>query len=342
MKAWVVKQHGGPKAVQLEELELKRAHNRQVKVKVEAVGLNHLDLWVRNGVEGHAFPLPMILGCDVSGEIAEETGLDGFPKGTKVVINPILKGEDLVDSVTGKKHPFGLIGETRDGGLAEWIAVSPENLVNRSGLDAQTAAALPIAYITAYQMITRKAQLKKNEWILIQAGGSGVGVACIQFAKSIGARIITTVGSEEKVKKAKALGVDYCIQYTTQDFRSEFQQIKKKEGIRGVNVAIDHVGKSTLESSLRALDWGGRLVTCGATSGSQVTLDLKPIFFKSLSILGSTMGEFDDLNEIVSLVKQKKLTPVIDSTYDFKDVPQALNRLEGRDVFGKIVIQVAT
>ncbi len=339
MKAWVVRKHGDAGALRLIDFPLKNDRPDQIRVRVKAVGLNHLDLWVRNGVSGHRFPLPMILGCDVAGVVDSDSDLD-FPKGSSVLINPILQGDDLVDPKTGKKHRFGLIGETRHGGLSEWIYVSKSNLLDRGNIDAVQAAALPVAYITAFNMIYRKSKLKSNEWVLIQAGGSGVGVACIQFAHTIGAKIITTVGSDEKVLKAKNLGVHHVINYKKENFKNSFKKICKAESIRGVDVAIDHIGESTFSKSMESLNWYGRLVTCGATSGSEVKIDLKPLFFKNLSILGSTMGDFSDLSEILKLVQAEKLKPVIDSVMPFEDVPKALAKLEERSVFGKIIIKL--
>ena len=187
-------------------------------------------------------------------------------------------------------------------------------------------------------MLTRKVALKAGEFVLVQAGGSGVSIAAIQMAKFLGASVITTVGSKEKEAHARALGADHVILYREQNFRDELKKILQPLGRKGVDVAVDHVGADTFQDSIRSLAWGGRLVTCGATSGSKVEIDLKPIFFKNLSIHGNTMGSRADLATVLGLLQSGRLKTVLDSKFPMSGLPQAHARLESRLGFGKVVL----
>jgi NADPH:quinone reductase-like Zn-dependent oxidoreductase len=334
MKAWTISRHGGPEALELQEVELPRVGTEHTRVKVEAVGLNHLDLWVRKGVEGHTFPLPIIPGCDVAGKLEN---------GQRVLVNPILSCGQCEKCKKGLEplcKKFGLLGETTNGGCADFIVAPTENILPLpNSISFEEAVCLPIAYVTAWSMLTRKARLEKGEWVLIQAGGSGVSVAAIQMAKLLGATVITTVGSAEKSEKAKALGADHVIEYKTQPFRDTMKALLKSAGRRGVDIAVDHVGKDTFGDSLRSLDWGGRLVTCGSTTGPRVEINLQALFFKNLSILGSTMGSKSDLTEVLSLLEKKKIKAVIDRVFQWNELPQAHAYLESRKAFGKVVLR---
>jgi NADPH:quinone reductase-like Zn-dependent oxidoreductase len=345
MQAWRISQHGGLESLKRETLEDPVAGPMQVLVRVEAVGLNHLDLWVRKGVPGHKFPLPLTPGCDVAGSIAAfgpgaEQALQ-LKAGAPVLLNPGLscgRCEACLGGFDPLCRQYGILGETCDGGCADLVVVPVANIIARPpGLSAVDAAALPIPYLTAWTMLFEKAALKPGEACLIHAGGSGVSVAAIQMAKMIGATVITTVGNADKAAKAKALGADHVILYKEKPFREELKSILAPLGKKGCEVIVDHVGQETFNDSLKALAWGGRLVTCGSTSGSDVTIDLKLVFFKNISIVGSTMGSKADLLKIVDLIAQRKLKPVVDSTFAMNDLPKAHARLESRQAFGKVV-----
>jgi NADPH:quinone reductase-like Zn-dependent oxidoreductase len=350
MDAWYIRAHGGPEALERAQISDPVPGHGQVRVKVRAVGMNHLDLWVRKGVQGHTFPLPMVPGCDVTGEVESlgpgvDTALAARLKtGTRVLVDPILSCGHCGPCREDRPYlcvEFGLVGEHRDGGLARYLVVPALNLMPLpDSLDYVQAAALPIAYVTAWSMLVSRARLRAGEWVLVHAGGSGVSVAAIQIAASLGARVITTVGSPEKAVKTRELGAEHVILYQEQDFRSEVRALMKEQGRRGVDVVVDHVGQKTFSDSVRCLDWGGRLVTCGATTGADVSMDLKVVFFKSLSILGTTMGSRGDLRRVVDLVAAGVMRPLIDSVYSFDQAPEAFDRLEGRSVFGKIVVKV--
>lgn len=353
MKSWRVGQHGGSEVLVRSELPDPTPGPMQVRVRVEAVGLNHLDVWIRKGVPGHHFPLPLTPGCDIAGIIdtfgpgAEEAlaSTSKLKKGSPVVVNPGVSC-GRCEACLGGFDPlcprYGILGETTDGGCADYVVVPVQNLIARpEGMSAVEAAALPIPYLTAWTMLTTKAQVRPGEHVLIQAGGSGVSVAAIQMAKMLGAHVITTVGSEEKATKAKALGADHVILYKKTPFRDELKKILAPLGKKGCEVVVDHVGADTFNDSIKSLAWGGRFVTCGATSGSDVKIDLKVVFFKNISILGSTMGSKADLIRIVDLVHAKKLKAIVDSTLPMSALPEALERLENRQAFGKVVLTQA-
>jgi NADPH:quinone reductase-like Zn-dependent oxidoreductase len=350
MKAWRIEKHGGPEVLQQVEVSLRKPGPHEVRVRVQAVGLNHLDLWVQKGVPGHTFPLPLIPGCDISGVLEEfgpgsEEALksSGMELGTPLLINPGVSCGHCEACLNGFDpicRFYGILGETRDGGCAESVIVPLTNLIRRPpSLSPEQAASLPIPFLTAWTMLIRKAQLRPGDVVLIHAGGSGVSVAAIQIAKLIGATVITTVGSDEKIEQAHALGADFVIPYKKVPFRNEVRKIITHLGKKGCDVVLDHVGADTLQESLKCLSWGGKLVTCGATSGAQVEIDLKAIFFKNISILGSTMGSKSDLIRIVDLVASGKLKPVVDSIFPLSELPKAYQKLESRKVFGRVILR---
>jgi len=349
MKAWQVRSHGGLEALETVDLPEPKPGPMQVKVRVQAVGLNHLDIWVRKGVPGHKFPLPMVPGCDIAGQIVEfgpgsESALknSGLVVGSDVILNPgnsCGHCEACLSGLDPLCREYGMPGETQDGGCAEFFIARVANLIARpKNLSASQAASLPIPFITAWSMLVRKAQVKPGEVVLIQAGGSGVSIAAIQIAKLFGSIVITTVGSDEKIAKAQALGADHVINYRKERFREALKKILPAYGKKGCDIVIDHVGADTMNESIKSLTWGGRLATCGATSGADVTLDLKAIFFKNISIFGTTMGSKADFIRIVDLVAQGKLKPVVDSELPMSDLRKAHERVESRAIFGKVVV----
>jgi NADPH:quinone reductase-like Zn-dependent oxidoreductase len=344
MKAWVVPKHGGNEVLVFQDLPNPSASSEnQILVRVKAVGLNHLDLWVRNGVPGAKFPLPLIPGCDFSGMVENAPVGARFKKGDRVLINPILSCGLCQACVQKKFEPicphFGLMGETQNGGCAEYVWVDPESLVLiPNQISFTDAACLPIAYMTAWSMLTRKANVLPGELVLVQAGGSGVSVAAIQMAKLLGATVVSTTRNPEKVEKIRKLGADHVILSKGISFKEEALAYCKLKIRKGFDVVLDHLGQDSFSESLRVLDWGGRLVICGATSGSKVEMDLKPVFFKNISILGSTMASKSDLNKVLELVEQNKIRTVVDSVMSMKDLPAAYEKLENRKVFGKICL----
>jgi NADPH:quinone reductase-like Zn-dependent oxidoreductase len=309
-----------------------------VRVRVAYAGLNHLDAWVRRGVPGHAFPLPIVPGCDGSGVIdAVGPGVAARKAGERVLIAPGVVDAPDAECARGRDQlsaTYGIFGETRDGTCAEALVVPEENaLPIPVGLDLSVAAAFPLAYLTAWGMLVRRAALEAGETVLIHAAGSGVSTAAIQIARLLGARqVLTTTSSPGKAEKARHQGAD------VPDWSRE---VKKATGGRGVDVVVDHLGQATFEGSLRSLVKGGRYVTCGATTGPVAQIPLNLVFFKSLSVLGSTMGSRGDVFRLLDLVAAGRLRPVIDAVLPLAQVGEAHRRLEAREVYGKLLLQVA-
>jgi NADPH:quinone reductase-like Zn-dependent oxidoreductase len=341
MKAIVVRAHGGVEQLEQAELPDPQAGASEAVVAVRAVALNHLDLWVRRGVPGHRFPLPIIPGSEVAGVI-EAVGPAGgaWKAGDEVVVAPGYSCGHCVSCLSGNDplcQQYVLYGETTNGGCSEKMLVPVRNLIRKpAALSFAEAAALPLDMLTAWHMLIARAQLRIGETVLIHAGGSGVGSAAIQIAKLWGARIFTTVGTPEKAERARALGADETILYRETDFALEVRKLTNK---RGVDVVFEHVGGETFERSLRSLARGGRLVTCGATTGAEVTVNLRLVFFKLLSILGSTMGSLAELHQIFHLVEAGRLHPVIDRILPISQIAEAHRVLEAREAFGKVVME---
>ncbi len=340
MKAVRIHEHGDLEVLRIEDIAIPTPGPEEVRIQVKAAGLNHLDTWVRRGVPGHKYPLPITPGCDGAG-IVEELGgaVSGLKKGDRVLLAPGLSCGRCVSCASGQDQLcryYGILGETRDGCCAEFVVVNAKQaLPIPSNLSFEDAAAIPLVFLTAWHMLVERAKVRPGETVLIHAAGSGVSSAAIQIAKLWGTRVIATASSAEKCEKAKKLGADEAIDYQRQDF---YEEVRKLTGKRGVDVAIDHVGETTLEKSVRCLVKGGRLVTCGTTSGFEIKLDFRHVFFKSLSILGSTMGSRGELHEILSHVASGKLRPVVDSVFPLEKIQQAHARIGERAVFGKVIV----
>ncbi|MCZ6727936.1 MAG: zinc-binding dehydrogenase [Acidobacteria bacterium] len=341
MRAFRISRHGGPEVLEWVELPTPEPAPEEVLVRVRACALNRLDLWVRNGVPGHEFPLPLIPGSEIAGEVAAVGAVvRGVEVGASVLLAPgvscgrcdrCLGGEDMLC------REFGLLGEDRDGGYAEAIVVPGRNvLALPRGLSFAEAAALPLVFLTAWHMLQTRAVLRPFEDVLIHAAGSGVSSAAIQIAKLIGARrIIVTAGSKAKLVRARELGATHAINYRQDDFVTAVREITGK---KGVDVILDHVGGETFERSLRVLGWGGRLVFCGATTAPEATVNLRVLFFKNQSLLGSTMGTLAELRRLLEFVEAGSLAPVVDRTLPLERAVEAQRALENREQFGKIVL----
>jgi len=341
MKAIVVREHGGVERLEQMHVPEPRPAPGEAVVDVRAVGLNHLDIWVRRGVPGHKFPLPIILGAEVAGVIRSAPEGSGWKPGDEVIVAPGFSCGRCIACLSGNDPlcpEFGIFGEARSGGCAEQIAVPARNLIRKpASLSFAEAAALPLDMLTAWHMLVARAQLRQSETVLVHAGGSGVGSAAIQIARLWHATVYATAGSPDKAARAKALGADETILYRETDFLAA---VRTLTGKRGVDVVVEHVGADTFERSLKSLARGGRLVTCGATSGGEATINIRLIFFKLLSILGSTMGSVAELHEIFRHVEAGRLRPVIDRILPLARIAEAHTALENRDVFGKIVLEV--
>jgi NADPH:quinone reductase-like Zn-dependent oxidoreductase len=342
MRAVRVHAHGGLEALRIEEIALPEPGPGEVRIRVAWSALNHLDVWVRQGVPGHKFPLPITPGCDFSGTVdACGAGVAGWSEGARVCIAPGFAAPAGAEAASGAHHlarDFGIYGETCDGGDAEFAVVRAENLIAvPDGFPLDLAAAFPLTFLTAWHMVVERCATKPWEKVLVHAAGSGVSVAAVQIAKLLGAEVMVTAGSDEKVAKGLANGADRGVNYRSGDW---VKMVKEWTGRRGVDVIVDHVGRDTLPQGVWLLAKGGRLVTCGVTSGAQMELSFAPIFFKSLSVLGSTMGGLGELKRVAELVFAGKLRPLVDSRFPLARVADAHARLGAREAFGKVLLEV--
>lgn len=342
MKAIVFHQHGGPEVLKFTEVPDPVIRANEVLVRVKACALNHLDLWVRQGLPGVSIPLPHIPGSDIAGEVAQ-TGAEvtTVRVGQKVVLVPGVSCGKCVACVSGldnRCRQFTNLGYMIDGGCAEFVRCPEVNcLPYPENLSFEEAAAVPLVFQTAWHMLVARAELQPGEDVLILGAGSGVGSAAIQIAKFFGARVIATAGSDEKLTKARALGADQVINHKTQKIREEVRRITGK---RGVDVVFEHVGTATWDDSLASLAASGRLVTCGATTGYDAKVDLRFLFSRQLSLLGSYMGTKAELHTVMKLVAASRLRPVVDRVFPLAEAAAAHAYLEAGSQFGKVVLRV--
>jgi NADPH:quinone reductase-like Zn-dependent oxidoreductase len=342
MKAILFHQHGGPEVLQYTDAPEPVPGPRDVLVRVRACALNRLDLWVRQGLPGVPIPLPHIPGSDVAGEIAQ-VGRDvtRVKPGEKVVLAPGVTCGRCVACLSGRDNlcrEFTNLGYMIDGGCAEYVRCPEVNCMPYpQNLSFEHAAAVPLVFQTAWHMLVSRARLQPGEDVLVLGAGSGVGSAAIQIAKFLGARVMATAGSDEKLAKARELGADETINHSTQKIRDEVRRITGK---RGVDVVFEHVGTATWGDSLASLAAGGRLVTCGATTGYDAKLDLRFLFSRQLSLLGSYMGEKGELYTLLKLVAAGRLKPVVDRTFPLSACAEAHAYLEAGKQFGKVVLSV--
>ena len=342
MKAIVFHQHGGPEVLKYADAPEPALRANDVLVRVKACALNHLDLWVRRGLPNVPLPLPHIPGSDVAGEIAK-IGVDvtTIRVGQKVVLAPLVscgKCPACLGGLDNHCRQATNLGYMIDGGCAEFVRAPEVNcLAYPEDLTWEQAAAIPLVFQTAWHMLITRAELQPGEDVLVLGAGSGVGSAAIQIAKFFGARVLTTAGSEEKLAKAKELGADHLINYKTQKIRDEVRRITDK---RGVDVVVEHVGAASWEDSLSSLAPTGRLVTCGATTGYDGKVDLRFLFSRQLSLLGSYMGTKSELHAVFKLVATGKLKPVVDHVFPLAEAAAAHAYLESSSQFGKVVLSV--
>ncbi len=340
MKAVAFSQHGDESVLSLIDVPEPAPSARGVVVRVKAVALNHLDIWVRKGWPGLKLQFPHILGSDIAG-VVERVGpeVTDVAPGMEVVVNPGLSCGACAACLLGDDNlckSYRIIGEHVTGGYAEQLAVPRQNLLPKpKSLSFAEAACVPLTFLTAWTMLVRRAQLKAGETVLVQAAGSGVGSAAVQIAKLLGARVIATASTEAKLEKARALGADHLINYREKNFLEEVKRITDRQM---VDVVFEHVGGETFEKSVACLPYGGRLVTCGATAGPNVKLDLRVLFYKRISLLGSTMGSKGDLYRILELVEEGRLKPVLDRTLPLAQAAEAHRLLSDRTAFGNIVL----
>jgi NADPH:quinone reductase-like Zn-dependent oxidoreductase len=340
MKAVRIHQFGGPEVLQYEDVPDPELRKDQVLVRVKACALNHLDLWVRKGLPG--VKLPHILGSDIAGEIAAVGEyISAFQPGQRVLIAPMHFCGHCVKCVAGLQNQcqeFTVIGNAVDGGNCELIAVPAANVIPiPDTLDFNQAASVPLVFVTAWHMLVTLAEVRPGQTVLVLGASSGVGIAAIQIAKLFHCRVITTAGDETKLEKARALGADYGINHYKQKISEEVRRITNKEG---VDIVVEHVGAATWDESVRSLKNGGTLVTCGATTGPNVAVNLQHLFARQLRLLGSYMGTMADLNDALSHIFAGRMKPVVDRTFPLNELRAAHEYLEKSQMFGKVVMVV--
>jgi NADPH:quinone reductase-like Zn-dependent oxidoreductase len=342
LKAVVFHEHGGAEKLRYEDRPDPSVKENEVLVRVKACALNHLDLWGRVGLPGVQIPLPHISGSDICGEVVSTGKLVSRARpGDAVIVSPGLSCGMCEYCLSGRDsmcRSYKIIGYLVDGGYAELVSVPEVNLIPKpERLEPEEAAAVPLVFMTAWHMLVTRAAISPGEVVLVLGAGSGVGSAAVQIAKLWGARVIATAGNDDKLRCAKELGADELINHNQQDVAEEARRLTGK---KGVDVVFEHVGAATWEKSIKALAVGGRLVTCGATSGYAGQTDIRYVYSRQLSILGSYMASKAELLKVVDLVKERRLEPVVDQVYPLIDAAKAQQRMERREHFGKIVLRV--
>lgn len=341
MKAAIFRQHGGPEVLEYADVPEPRMLANEVLVQVKACALNHLDIFVRRGMPGITIPLPHILGNDIAGVVRDVGELVTWVKpGDEVMVHPGVSCGHCEACLSGQDNlcrEYDIIGYRRDGGYAELVAVPGVNIIPKpSQLSWEEAAALPLVTVTAWHMLITRANVQPGEDVLVHAAGSGVGSVAIQIAKLRGARVITTAGSEEKLAKARELGADVTINYTQDDWPKDVRRVTDR---KGVDVVVEHTGAATWPGSISSLKNNGRLVTCGATSGHDAHTDLRQVFYRHLTLLGSFMGSKAELLEAMKFVREGKIHGVVDRVLPLSEARRAHELIEDRAQFGKIVLQ---
>ena len=332
MKAIVIRKHGGPEILSYEEIDEPQPAKGHAIVRVSYCAVNHLDIWVRNGLPCRQVSFPHILGCDISGTLVN--GFGNFKKGEKVVVYPAV--ESGVPRVS-----FSIIGgfSKYRGGYAELVQVPQKNIVKKpSWLTDVEACALNVSYLTAWNMLERS-KCKKEDTVLIWGANSGVGSAAILLAKAKGLRIITVASSESKADFAKKLGAEFVIDRSKSDVMSE---VLKYTNQNGVDSVIDHIGAKTWPVSIEVLKVGGRMVACGTTTGGDANINIRSFYSKEANIIGAYLGKKSQLVALHKFMRLKKIKPIIDSVFDLKDTQLAHQKMENSLQFGKIILKVSS
>lgn len=340
MKAVVFNQHGGPEVLEYAEAPDPNIKANEVLVQVKACALNHLDIWARGGLPGITIPLPHILGNDIAGVVREVGELVSWVKaGDEVMLHPGVSCGHCAECLAGRDNlcrDYDILGYRRHGGYAELVAAPAVNVIPKpKNVSWEEAAALPLVTVTAWHMLVTRAQVRPGEDVLIHAAGSGVGSLGIQIAKLLGARVIATAGSDEKLAKARELGADEVVNYNADDWPRE---VKRLTGKRGVDVVFEHTGAVTWPGSISSLKTNGRLVTCGATSGFDAQTDLRQVFYRHLTVLGSFMGSKAELLEAMKFIESGKIRAVVDQVLPLAEARRAHELMQNRAQFGKLVL----
>jgi NADPH:quinone reductase-like Zn-dependent oxidoreductase len=339
MKAVRFHEFGGPEVLKYEDIPDPQLRKDQVLVRVRACAMNHLDLWVRKGLPG--VKLPHINGSDVAGEIVElGEYVTGLQKGQRVIVAPMYfcgRCQFCVSGLQNMCREFTVLGNGVDGGNCELLAARPDCVIPiPDSLGFEEASAVPLVGLTAWHMLVTRAQVRPGQTVLVLGANSGVGMAAIQIGKLFNAHVITTAGDEHKMQRARQLGADEVINHYTQKISDEVKRITGKEMC---DIVIEHVGQATWGESMKSLKPGGTIVTCGATSGPKAEFDLRFLFARQLSLLGSYMGTVGELHAVLKHVFRGKIKGVVDSTFPLSEAHAAHERMEKSQMFGKIVLK---
>jgi NADPH:quinone reductase-like Zn-dependent oxidoreductase len=342
MKAAVFYEPGGPEKIQLGEVPNPQIDQGQVLIQVKACSLNHFDLLVLREADPDNFTFPFWGGADITGVVAEVgESVNQFKIGDRVVVNPGLSCGQCEHCLNGEEsqcNSYGIIGDTIPGGFAEFIAVDETNLLKLPGqLSFEEAAATPLVFQTAWRALMSQGNLRPGEDVLILGASGGVGSASIQIAKLAGANVIAVTSNTDKMSYAKKLGADIVLNRKSGDYWGELAALTNN---RGVDLVLENIGAATWAQSLKSLVKGGRLVTFGRTTGNLAETDIKLIFWNQLRIIGSTMANRKEFSEVMQLIFQGKLNPVIDTVFPLEQAQSAYQRLHDGEQFGKIVIKI--
>ena len=340
MKAVVFDRHGGPEVLRSEDVPEPAPARGDVVIEVKAASINHIDIFLRRGMPGIKVPMPKIIGSDAAGVI-REIGLEvsGLRIGQRVTINPGISCGHCEFCAAGfgsQCLTYAMVGENTDGAYAQLLKV-PSHIVLPipDSISFEDAAAAPLVFMTAWSMMVNKGNIRPGEDVLILGAGAGVGTAAIQIAKMVGCRVFATASTEEKLQRAKQLGADFLINYKTEEFDKKIRDLTNR---RGVDVVVDYIGADTWVRSLRSARRGGRVLTCGATTGFAPQTDLRQIFFRQVQVIGSTMGSHREFLDVMKCVFRGQLKPVIDRVLPLEEARKGHELIEARAVFGKIVL----
>lgn len=342
MRAIFYVEHGDPGVLTYGDFEEPTAERGDVVVDVKAASVNHLDLFVRRGIPGLKIPLPQVPGSDAAGLIsAVGDDVTDLSVGDRVVMNPSVCCGHCEFCVRGDAslcESYKLTGETTQGTCCEKIAIPARNAIRiPDSMSFEDAASIPLVFLTAWRMLISRGRVRPGEDVLILGASAGVGIAAIQIAKVAGARVFAAASTSEKLDLCRALGADVLINYAEEDF---VKRVRSETNKRGVDVVVDYIGKDTWVKSLRSLVGGGRLLTCGATTGHDPQTDLRHVFYRQLEVIGSTMGGHNDLVTPLKLILEGRMRPVVGAVFDLKDTADAHRMMEERRALGKIVIRI--
>ena len=342
MKAVLIKKHGSCDVVKFSNIDEPDCPPEKIKVKIKNSSINHLDLWIRQGVPGLHINLPRVLGSDAAGVITElGSKVKEFKVGDDIIIQPGVYDPSCELSKSGHENlspSYGILGETHDGVQSEFVCLDPIHIYPMPAhLSHEEASSMGLTFMTAYEMLVKRAKVQKDEVVLIYGGSSGVGSAGIQIAKDIGCRVISTAGSKDKIKYIEDIGADHVVLHDSDLHMSLSNYLGREK----VNAVFEHIGKYTWDTSMKVLDRGGRVVTCGATTGSNVNINLTHLFFKNLSILGSTMGSVHTFKEVLNKIDMKQYSPMVDQVFHASDAAKAHQYIEDRANLGKVVLDLS-